>query len=206
MTIRAVVFDIGSVLEVIDDSIFPLPFLERHGLRPETFEAIDFGGNPALGQVTQPQVLAAWRNGLGLDDEQIDELEADYWRWYTGTLDEKLMEWFAAQRPHRKTAILSNSSPGAREAERHWGFEAVTDTIVYSHEVGLAKPDARVYRLTQGRLAVAPAEILFLDDVPGHCDAARMLGWNAVVHRDTAASIEALESLIARCSERPTSA
>ncbi len=32
MSIRAVVFDIGSVLEVIDESVFPAPFETRHGL------------------------------------------------------------------------------------------------------------------------------------------------------------------------------
>ena len=30
--IRAVVLDIGSVLEVIDDTVFPAPFEQRHGL------------------------------------------------------------------------------------------------------------------------------------------------------------------------------
>ena len=48
---------------------------------------------------------------------------ADYWRWYVGTLDQALFDWFAAQRPARKTGIVSNSGPGAREAERRWGFE-----------------------------------------------------------------------------------
>ncbi len=30
--IRAVVLDIGSVLEIIDDTVFPAPFEQRHGL------------------------------------------------------------------------------------------------------------------------------------------------------------------------------
>ena len=57
----------------------------------------------------------------------------------------ELYDWFAAQRPTRRTGILSNSGPGAREAERCWGFEAITDDIVYSHEVGLMKPDPQIY-------------------------------------------------------------
>jgi HAD superfamily hydrolase (TIGR01509 family) len=200
MAIRAAVFDVGSVLEIIDESVFPAPFLQRHGLTRGAFDAVDFGGMPALGQVTEAQVLGAWRVGLGLDETQAEELRADYWRWYVGTLDEELVHWFAGQRPQRRTAILSNSSPGAREAERHWRFETITDTIVYSHEVGLAKPDPRIYALTQQRLDVAPSEILFLDDVVENCDAADALGWHAIVHRHTSTSIREMEATISATS------
>ena len=94
---------------------------------------------------------------------------ADYWRWYVGTLDQELFDWFAGQRPARKTGIVSNSGPGAREAERCWGFEEITDDIVYSHEVGLRKPDPRIFVLAAERLGVRPDEIVFLDDVAGPC-------------------------------------
>ena len=83
----------------------------------------------------------------------------DFWRWYVGTLDRDLFDWFAALRPHRLTGILSNSAPGARERERRWGFEDVTDDIVYSHEVGLAKPEPEIFALTARRLGVRPEEI-----------------------------------------------
>ena len=36
---RAVVLDIGSVLEVIDDAVFPEPFERRHGLAPGAVDA-----------------------------------------------------------------------------------------------------------------------------------------------------------------------
>jgi putative hydrolase of the HAD superfamily len=58
-----------------------------------------------------------WQQHLALSDDQADELLRDYWTWYRGTLDQPLFDWFAAQRPHRKTGILSNSGtrrPGGR--------------------------------------------------------------------------------------------
>ena len=179
MRIRAVVLDVGSVLEVIDDTVFPEPFERRHGLALGAVEAASaaFPGHPGKGE--------------------IDELVEDFWRWYVGTLDRDLFDWFAALRPHRLTGILSNSAPGARERERCWGFEDVTDDIVYSHEVGLVKPDPRIYALTARRLAVEPGEIVFLDDVPGHVEAARAAGWHGVVHVYTRRSIDEVERIIA---------
>ena len=168
--IRAVVLDIGSVLEVIDDSVFPAPFEARYGLPTgAVHEASRFPGNAGIGELSEARVRAHWREQLALSDAQVDELMADYWRWYVGTLDQQLFDWFAAQRPARKTGILSNSGPGAREAERCWGFEEITDDIVYSHEVGLQKPDPRIFALAADRLGVRPDEIVFLDDVEGPC-------------------------------------
>jgi epoxide hydrolase-like predicted phosphatase len=96
-----------------------------------------------------------------------------------------------------RTALLSNSCVGAREHESRWGFEAVTDDIVYSDEVGLLKPDPAIYRLTQDRLGVQPEEIVFLDDRPDNVEAAARVGWHAILHTGTAQGIAAVEEVIA---------
>ena len=196
--IRAVVLDIGSVLEVIDDSVFPAPFERRHGLPAGSVHAgsASLPGHAGIGELTEAQVRAHWQQHIGLTDAQADELMADYWAWYCGTLDQALFDWFAGQRPARRTGIISNSGPGAREAERRWGFEGITDDIVYSHEVGLLKPDPRIFALAAERLGVRPEEIVFLDDVEGHVEAARAVGYRGVVHRSTPESIAEIEAVI----------
>jgi putative hydrolase of the HAD superfamily len=197
--IKAVVLDIGSVLEVIDDAVFPAPFENRLGLAAGTVAAAaDFEGDPGLGQITEDEVRRHWQRRLGLTDDQVAELMADFWRWYVGSLDHTLVDWFASIRGRGlKAGILSNSGPGAREAERHWGFEEMTDDLVYSHEVGLAKPDPAVYALAAARLGVEGSEIVFLDDVAANVAAARAAGWHAVLHEDTGRSIAELERIIA---------
>lgn len=201
--IEAVVLDIGGVLEVIDDSLFPGPWPARLGLSDEQFaERLDgLPGDPMLGEVTWPEVLDHWRARLGLTAAQVTGIEEDYWRWYVGTLDRVLFDWFVGQRQHRLTAILSNSSPGARERERCHGFEAVVDDLVYSHEVGLAKPDPAVYALTAERLGVRPEQVLFLDDTEVRVAGARSAGWHAVHHVSTPVSIAAMERIIAETSQ-----
>jgi epoxide hydrolase-like predicted phosphatase len=197
--IKAVVLDIGSVLEVIDAEVFPTPFETRHGLVAGAVAAAsDFAGDAGIGELTEAEVREHWRRRLGLEEAQADELMADYWRWYVGTLDQPLVDWFAALRGRGLlTGILSNSGPGAREAERVWGFEEMTDDIVYSHEVGLAKPDPAIYELTRSRLGVGTDEIAFLDDVEANVVAARAAGWHAVRHEETSRSIAELERIIA---------
>lgn len=119
------------------------------------------------------------------------------WDAYCGELDVALSEFAAGLRPQFATAILSNSADGARrEEQRRHGFEELVDVLVYSHEVGLAKPDPAIFRLTEDRLGVRPHEVVFLDDHEGYVEAARTCGWHAVWHRDTEESIGVITRII----------
>ncbi|MGH3306860.1 MAG: HAD-IA family hydrolase [Nocardioides sp.] len=199
MAIRAVVFDIGSVLEVIDDAVFPGAWPTRLGLGSDDFaRRLDgLAGDPVLGEVTEVEIRTHWQRTLDLSDAAADDLMDDFWRWYVGALDEPLFDWFAVRRPAQLTGILSNSGPGAREREACWRFAEVTDDIVYSHEVGLKKPDPAIYALVESRLGVEPEEVVFLDDATANVEAARAAGWRAVLHRSTPGSIAELERIIA---------
>jgi putative hydrolase of the HAD superfamily len=160
--------------------------------------AAAFPGHPGAGEIGMAEVRASWRRELALTEEQVEELVEDFWRWYVGTLDRDMFDWFAGLRPALRTGILSNSAPGAREREARWGFEDLTDDLVYSHEVGLLKPDPRIFELAATRLGVQPEEIVFLDDQPGHVEAARAAGWQAVHHVSTPDSIREIEGLLGR--------
>ena len=199
MAIGAVVFDIGSVLEIIDDTLFPGAWPERLGLEVDDFllRLDGLAGDPVVGEVTEAEIRTHWRRSLDLSDALTDELMDDFWRWYVGALDEPLFDWFAARRPAQLTAILSNSGPGAREREACWRFDSVTDDIVYSHEVGLKKPDPAIYALAESRLGVEPHEVVLLDDLVANVEAARAAGWHAVLHKSTSGSIAELERIIA---------
>jgi putative hydrolase of the HAD superfamily len=76
------------------------------------------------------------------------------------------------------------------------------EVIVDSHEVGMRKPDPRIYRLTLERLGMAdaPGRVAFVDDLRPNVDAAVGVGMHGVwVHDHTAveamASIRALSGL-----------
>jgi arylsulfatase A-like enzyme len=85
----------------------------------------------------------------------------------------------------------------AGDMERY-GFADITDVIIYSHEVGLKKPDPRVYALTGERLGVAPREVVFLDDGPQAVQGARAAGWQAVLFQDTRQAIADVEACLTR--------
>ena len=165
--IRAVVFDIGGVLEITPDLGVIRRWEDRLGLAAgEAGQRLrDVWARGSVGAISGPEVHRAIRDRLGLDEQQLTAFLADVWREYLGTPNTPLIEYARQLRPRYRTAILSNSFVGAREREQAaYGFEDLVDDIVYSHEAGMAKPDPRSYALTCARLGVTAGETAFLDD------------------------------------------
>jgi putative hydrolase of the HAD superfamily len=204
VAIRAVAFDIGDVLERIDPiQCFTEPWRARLRMSEADFEAalatVDADSASRVGGLSEAELASQYAVALGLSTGQTAEFMADMWDWYCGELDTELV-WFAASlRPSFRTGILSNSVDGARREEQaRYQFEQLVDVIVYSHEAGVAKPDPRAFRLLCDRLGVQPDELVYLDDVPGHADAACALGIHGIVHVSTPDSIAAVEALTLR--------
>jgi putative hydrolase of the HAD superfamily len=199
VAIRAVVFDIGGVLEITPDLGVDRLWEARLGLAAgemdERMGDVWTGGS--LGTLTLEEVHQAIRDRLGLDEQQLAAYMTDLWREYLGTANTELIEYARRLRPRYRTGILSNSFVGARERERAaYGFEDLVDEIVYSHEVGMAKPDPRIYGLVCTRLKVQPQEMIFLDDADQAVAGAREAGMHAVRYQDNAQAIEEIEKLL----------
>jgi len=99
-----------------------------------------------------------------------------------------------------RTGLLTNNIAEFRE---HWRRTLPLDElfcdIVDSSEVGMRKPDLRIFALACERLAVAPARSVFLDDHPGNVDAARQAGLEALlVEEDPSGALCELDRLLAR--------
>ncbi|MGZ6807896.1 MAG: HAD-IA family hydrolase, partial [Mycobacteriaceae bacterium] len=168
MVIRAVVFDIGGVLEVTPDLGVDRRWETRLGLPAGEIDARlrDIWQGGIIGTITSDDVHEALRDRLGLDDQKLAQFMADVWREYLGTANTELIEYARRLRPRYRTGIVSNSFVGAREREQAaYGFEDLVEEIVYSHEAGFSKPDPRIYALICTRLNVRPEEMIFLDDV-----------------------------------------
>jgi putative hydrolase of the HAD superfamily len=198
--VRAVVLDIGGVLERTPPTDHRADWERRLGLEPGGIDRRlgDVWIDGGLGRTTEQAVEAAVAERLGLDPDRLAEFMGGFWDEYLGTLDDELAAWFGALRPRYRTGILSNSFVGATEREEaRYGFAALTDTIVYSHEVGLAKPDPAVYLLVCERLGVRPDETVFVDDRLPAVEAAEAVGMAGVVHSDTTRTIREVERLLA---------
>jgi len=103
-----------------------------------------------------------------------------------------------------RTALLSNSwGTGGDEYPRHL-FEDLFDIVVISAEVGMRKPEERIFRHTAELLGLEPAECVFIDDVEANVTAAQAAGLVALHHTDPAATIALLVGLLDPGSQQPS--
>jgi len=99
-----------------------------------------------------------------------------------------------------KTFLLSNTNPiHARhfnsELKRHFGIESLDhllDKAWYSHNLGLRKPDERIFTKVLKASRINPSETLFLDDSELNVLAARSVGMHAELITNEFTIIEAL--------------
>jgi len=199
MAIRAVVFDIGGVLEITPHTGWVEKWEARLHLSPgELGKRLSEGWEDgSVGKLSAEEVAQHVAKSMGIDQEQAKALMADFWQEYLGELNSELAAYFASLRPRYHTALLTNSFPGAREKEQErYHFDQMCDLLVYSHEEEFAKPDRRMFELTCERLGVQPTEMIFLDDHERPVVAARALGIHAILFRDTAQAIAAIEECL----------
>ena len=199
MTIRAIVFDIGGVLEITPQTGWAEKWEARLHLRPGELDErlIDVWRDGSYGTIAEEDVEKRIGELMGIDQGQIEALMADLWEEYLGELNVELTAYFASLRPRYQTALLSNSFAGARSREQErYHFAEICDLLIYSHEVGIAKPERRIFELTCERLGVQPAEMIFLDNVEPNVAAARECGIQAILFRETKEAIADIQACL----------
>jgi len=93
-----------------------------------------------------------------------------------------------------RTALLSNSW-GRNDYPRHL-FADLFDIVVISAEVGMRKPEERIFRHTAALLGLEPAECAFIDDVDANVAAARAVGLIGLHYRGPAPTVAWLADLL----------
>jgi len=201
MGIEAIIFDLGGVLLRTADFSPREHLAARLGMNRRELEGFIFGGESGeQAQKGEISVAEHWENlrqklNYSMQDFQalIDEFFAQ------DELDQSLIDYIRELHQTYKTALLSNAWDDMRKviAER-WHLEDVFDTMVISSEVGIVKPDSRIFHLTLAKLGVQPDQAVFVDDMSRNIEGAQAVGMQAIHFQDTPQIIAELEQLLNR--------
>ena len=144
------------------------------------------------------RVVSASRPGAGaLETGDLAWLiEADIDSW---SVDHEEVWALAAafRRAGGRTAFLSNSGPEVMARLRgRRPLEALFDAVVISCEVGVSKPDPRIYQRCLDRLGLRAPETLFVDDRADNIEGAARVGLRTLRFEGPGA-LERLRALVA---------
>jgi epoxide hydrolase-like predicted phosphatase len=94
-----------------------------------------------------------------------------------------------------RTGLLSNSWGNDYPRD---GWEEMFDVVVISGEVGMRKPEPRIFEHTLSLIGLEPGEVVFVDDLRHNIEAAVAAGFVGVHHTSYAATLAELEVLFGR--------
>lgn len=100
----------------------------------------------------------------------------------------------AARRAGVRTGLLSNSWGKGRYDRSQ--FPELFDGTVISGEVGLRKPEPRIYAMGAEAIGLPAQRCVFVDDLPGNLKPARELGMATVHHVNAQRTVLELERLL----------
>jgi epoxide hydrolase-like predicted phosphatase len=198
MTIRAVYFDLGGVIVRTGDREPRTKLAERLGLSYEELAKAVFENESSLraslGVISTEEHWAAVIQRLGLPLSEADSVRQEF---FAGdALDLDLITFLRSLRPKYRTGLLSNAWSDMREYLVGQKIDDAFDQLIISAEVGIMKPDVRIYRLALEKLGVAPAEAIFVDDSIVNIEGARAVGMYAIQFTRPDQTLEELKKLL----------
>ncbi len=198
MSIRAVFIDFGGVIMRTEDKGPRTRQAERLGMTFRDLEKIFFESDSSqrasTGEIPEEAHWQAVAEVLGVSRQTADKITAEF---FSGDrADEALLDFLRSLRPEHKVGLISNAWSGLRAFITRQKIEDVFDEMIISAEVGLMKPDPRIYRLALEKLEAQPEEAVFLDDVPVNVEAARSVGMSAIQFTQPEKALEELKQLL----------
>lgn len=206
--LKALIVDYGGVLTspLLDTTS---NWMDSDGIDPESFKdamrdwlGLSYGTDAAespvhaleRGEVEVPDFERHLAAQLKTVDGRPVEAEGLLTRMFAGFGHEPAMTEALrhAKAAGLSTALLSNSW-GLDYPRDRW--DELFDVVVISGEVGMRKPEPRIFHLTAERLGLAPEVCVFVDDLAPNIRGAAEVGMIGVHHITPQQTIEELERL-----------
>jgi len=198
-TPEIVAFDLGKVLVDFDYQIAVSRIAARSSVSPngiktflgQSYAIIDY----ECGRLTREKFYEQARKATGFRGtiEEFGEFFADIF-----TPIPPMIELHAGLRQRGiPTYIFSNTNDLAVEhIRRNFPFFRNFDGYIYSYEVGVMKPDAKIYEVLEKLAGRRGADIIYLDDRPENVAGGAARGWRVILHETPEKTRAALEKFV----------
>ncbi|MDF1519962.1 MAG: HAD-IA family hydrolase [Brevefilum sp.] len=180
--------DFGGVIIRTEDHTGRRELEKKYGL-PEgsihnlVFESV-VSQSASVGETDASKIWNFIADELSLSDDELNQFKGKFWAG--DYIDHELIEFMKSCRPNYKTAILSNAWNNLRstldEAYNIKEGETV-DHILVSAELGVVKPDPKIYQILAETIDCDFNGILFVDDYIENIEGANSLGIQTIHYR-----------------------
>lgn len=198
MKIKAVFFDFGGVIQRTEYQAPRQQLAQRFGMEYDDIDKLVFNSPTALkatvGEIPVEKHWEAVAKRLKVGKKEIAAVEREF---FAGdVMDLSILEYLRSLRPRFITGLISNAWSDMREYLVRAKVSDAFDHLTISAEVGVAKPEARIYQLALEQAQVKAGEAVFVDDVFANIEACEQVGMKGILFKDPHQSMERLKKLL----------
>lgn len=204
--IKNVIFDLGNVILNIDTKLSEKAFA-KHDLnnfgelytlaaQSEIFDRLE------VGRISPSDFYAEFRH---LTNSNLsNEIIRDCWNALILDYPPARINLLADLKQKCRTFLLSNTNrihyefynPIINQQFGYDGLESLFEKAYFSHEIGIKKPDSKIFEYVLEKSQLNPTETLFIDDNKANIEAASVLGIHTLWLKDNNLEFVGLEKII----------
>jgi epoxide hydrolase-like predicted phosphatase len=201
MTIRAVFFDFGGVIQRTEYQAPRQHLAERFGMDYDDIDKLVFGGGPhgtaakaTLGAISESEHWQSIAERLKIQGDELVKVKTEF---FAGdVIDRELVNFIRSLRGRFRIGLISNAWDAMRSHLDREGLLDLFDPLIISAEVGLAKPEAGIYHLALEQARVRAEEAVFVDDMPENIQACQQIGMKGILFGNPQEAIGQLKALL----------
>ncbi len=196
--IKAIIFDYGNVIHKWDNYIFLDKIVKKSNKSYEYIDNFIFSSGLQdkfeLGEISEIDFFRIIKEQCNLSITR-----KEFFKEYTDRLFEKISSTTVLIKKLKKdykVALLSNTTKVDFDyiIKKLREF-SLFDSVTLSFELGLAKPDKRIYLDALKKLNIKPDECIYIDDIKEYSDAASKLGIHGIYYTSYENLIKELKKL-----------
>jgi epoxide hydrolase-like predicted phosphatase len=184
MTIYAIVWDIGGVLERTEDFNPRRKLADRLGIEMDALTHLIFGHKDKhrvqVGEIALEEHWENVRKELGVSEEELVQIFEEFFG--SDRLDYALVDFIRALKTNYCSAVLSNYFPTLRKKIiEEWQIDDAFHHLFISSEIGLMKPNPEIYELVLERIGFEANQTVFIDDFIENVKGAKEVGMHGIL-------------------------
>ena len=198
MTIRTVFFDLGGVIVRTEYQAPRQQLAERLGMEYDDLNKIVFDSETGIqattGALTSQQHWEAVIKRLKRSPEELASIRDEF---FAGDIiDRDILNFLRSIRGSHKTGLISNAWSDLRDYLVREKMIDAFDYIIISSEVGVVKPEAKIFQMALKEAEVRPDEAVFVDDFYVNIEGCEKVGMKGIHFKDAQSALQQLKQLL----------
>ena len=187
MPIKALYFDLGGVIVRTGDKTSRTRLAAEFGMTYDEMDKFVFACATAalasVGKLTEEEHWLDVTRRLKRPESDMPRIRETFFGG--DTVDKDIISLLRSMRKTHRTGLISNAWDGLRPWIVSQKFDDAFEHMTISAEIGIVKPDARIYEHALEKLGVKADEAIFVDDVEKNIAACEALGMHGVLFRSS---------------------